>query len=275
MKISHLITIVSILVLLSTEPVSATDVLDIQVTESISVADTYNGTMSNGSVSGTGQINITNSLSSTLLYDISINFSSGSTSPATWNTTSNGTNVTVQGNDVIVHINYLDAGSSVLVNYSLSSASRPIIFSESYTADKILINDSTNATLTLTRNTTADITGITLIKTAANINSNGLYDFNFSNNNPNLGSSAITNSNATITWTIAGLNSSNPNATLNFTISENDPDAHNSSTPQSSQEFYVGNASLGFTISNTTVSGSEITLNEDPTATTLGFRINL
>ncbi len=275
MKNGYLISIVSMLVLLSIIPVSATDVLNIEVTESINVADTYNGTMANGTVGGTGQINIINTLSSTTLYDISINFSSGSTSPATWTTTSNGTNLTIQGSDVIVHINYLDAGSSVLVNYSLSSASRPIIFSESYTANMIMVNDSTNATLTLTRNTTADIIDITLVKTAANINSNGVYDFNFSNDNPNLGSSAITNSNATITWTIAELNSSNPKAMLNFTISESDPDAHNSSTPQSSQEFDVGNASLGFTISNTTVSGSGIILNEDPTATTLGFRINL
>ena len=275
MKKSYLMTIVSMLVILSIVPVSATDVLDIEVTEYISVADTYNGTMANGPVSGTGQINITNTLSSTTLYDISINFNSGTTSPATWSTTSTGTNVTVQDSDVIVHINYLDASSSVLVNYSLSSASRPIIFSESYTSNMIMVNDSTNATLTLTRNTTADITGITLIKTAANINSNGAYDFNFSNDDPDLGSSVITNNNATIMWTIAELNSSNPNATLNFTISESDPDAHNSSTPQSSQEFDVGNASLAFTISNTTISGSGITLNENPTATTLGFRINL
>lgn len=269
-------TYILLSIILLTMPASASNVLDIAVTESISLQDEFNGTLlPNGGLSGTtGQINITNALSSTDLYDITLNFSTGTTNSALWSTTAPGVNLTVSGNDIIVHINYLGADDSVFVNYSMVAASRPIEFSETYVSNKILINDSTNASLTLTHNTSAPITGITLIKTAADTNPNGVADFNFTNDVVTLGLSSIANNNI-ITWTIAELNATNPTATLNFTITEADSNAHNSSTPQSAIEFYVGNASLAFTISNGTISGSDVTLNEGPTATTLNFAINL
>ena len=150
----------------------------------------------------------------------------------------------------------------------------PIIFSESYVANKILINDSTNASLTLTYNSSINVTNIQLIKAASDVNSNGVSDFNFSNDAVTLGTSTIT-TNDTITWDIPELNVTSTTATLNFTITESDSDAHNSSTPQSAILFNVGNATLSFTANNNTISGSGVTVNGNPTATTIKFQIEL
>ena len=271
------INLISILILISiiALPASANNVLDISVTEYASREDTYNGTaLFNVASNGTGQINITNTLTSTSLYDITVNLSSGTTDSSTWNTSTPGVTLTTVGNDVILHINDLSAGGSVLIDYNMSSAPMPIVFSESYLANKILINDSTNATLTLTYNSSVNVTNIQLIKTASDINTNGVSDFNFSDNAVTLGTSAIT-TNDTITWNIPELNATTTSATLNFTIAESDSDAHNSSTPQSAILFNVGNATLSFTTSNNTISGSGVTVNGDPTATTIKFQIEL
>ncbi|MCL7475192.1 MAG: hypothetical protein M8352_04025 [ANME-2 cluster archaeon] len=106
------------------------------------------------------------------------------------------------------------------------------------------------------------------------MNSNSISDFIFSNDAVTLGTSLIT-TNDTITWNIPELNATSTTATLNFTITESDSDAHNSSTPQSAILFYVGNATLSFTASNSTISGSGVTVNGNPTATTLNFQIEL
>ncbi len=270
-NITGVLVILFILIL----PASASNVLDISVTEYASRLDTFNGTaLISAGINGTGQINITNTLSSTTLYDINVNLSSGTTDSAIWNTTSPGVTMTPVGNDVFVHINNLSAGASVLINYNMSSAPMPIIFSETYVANKILINDSTNASLTLTYNSSINVTNIQLIKAASDMNLNGVSDFNFSNDAVTLGTSTIT-TNDTITWNIPELNATNTNATLTFTILESDSDAHNSSTPQSAILFNVGNATLSFTASNNTISGSGVTVNGNPTATTLNFQIEL
>ncbi|MDF1532052.1 MAG: hypothetical protein P1P72_07025 [ANME-2 cluster archaeon] len=271
-NIIGVLVIVSILIL----PVSADNVLDITVTEYASRLDTFNGTqpLFSGGINGTGLINITNTLSSTTLYDINLNLSSGTTDSATWNTISPGVSLTPTGSNVIVHINNLSGLASVLISYNMTSAPMPIIFSETYAANKILVNDSTNASLTLTYNSSVSVTNIQLIKAASDVNSNSISDFIFSNDAVTLGTSLIT-TNDTITWNIPELNATSTTATLNFTITESDSDAHNSSTPQSAILFYVGNATLSFTASNSTISGSGVTVNGNPTATTLNFQIEL
>ncbi|MBW6517009.1 MAG: hypothetical protein K0A89_00695 [ANME-2 cluster archaeon] len=271
-NIIGVLVIVSIIIL----PASADNVLDITVTEYASRLDTFNGTqpLFSGGINGTGLINITNTLSSTTLYDINLNLSSGTTDSATWNTISPGVTLTPTGSNVIVHINNLSGLASVLISYNMTSAPMPIIFSETYAANKILVNDSTNASLTLTYNSSVSVTNIQLIKAASDVNSNSISDFIFSNDAVTLGTSLIT-TNDTITWNIPELNATSTTATLNFTITESDSDAHNSSTPQSATLFNVGNATLSFTASNSTISGSGVTVNGNPTATTLNFQIEL
>lgn len=266
-----------ILVLLSIVivPASASNALDISVIEYASRLDTFNGTvLTSAGINGTGQINITNTLSSTTLYDINVNFSSGTTNVTTWSTTSPGVSLITSGSNIIVHMNNLSAGASVFINYNLTSAPMPVVFSETYAANKILVNDSTNASLTLTYNSSVNVTNIQLIKTASDMNLNGISDFNFSNDVVTLGASFIT-TNDTITWNIPELNTTTTMATLNFTITESDSDAHNSSTPQSAILFNVGNATLSFTANNNSISGCGVTVNGNPTATTLNFQIEL
>ncbi|MCL7412912.1 MAG: hypothetical protein M8353_04750 [ANME-2 cluster archaeon] len=256
-------------------PASAGNALDISVMEYASRSDTFNGTvLTSAGTNGTGQINITNTLSSTTLYDVNVNVSSGTTNVSTWSTTSPGVSLIPAGSNIIVHMNNLSAGASVLINYNLTSAPVPVEFSETYATNKLLVNDSTNASLTLTYNSSVNVTNIQLIKTASDMNLNGVSDFNFFNDVVTLGASFIT-SNDTITWNIPELNTTSTSATLNFTITESDSDAHNSSTPQSAILFNVGNATLSFTTSNTTISGSGVTVNGNPTATTLNFQIEL
>ena len=98
-NIIGVLVILSILIL----PASASNVLDISVTEYASRLDTFNGTaLISAGINGTGQINITNTLSSTTLYDINVNLSSGTTDSATWNTISPGVYLTPVGNDIFV-----------------------------------------------------------------------------------------------------------------------------------------------------------------------------
>lgn len=271
------LNLAKILVLLSIVivPASASNALDISVIEYASRLDTFNGTvLTSAAINGTGQINITNTLSSTTLYDINVNFSSGTTNVTTWSTTSPGVSLITSGSNIIVHMNNLSAGASVFINYNLTSAPMPVVFSETYAANKILVNDSTNASLTLTYNSSVNVTNIQLIKTASDMNLNGISDFNFSNDVVTLGASFIT-TNDTITWNIPELNTTSTMATLNFTITESDSDAHNSSTPQSAILFNVGNATLSFSAINNSISGCGVTVNGDPTATTLNFQIEL
>jgi len=265
-------TIVITLVLLSF-PASAAAVLDIRVAESINLTDEYDGiTLTQGTPTGEGEINITNMLESTDLYDISLNFSEGNSS--SWNTSAAGVNLDTKGDGyVIVHINVLGYGESAVINY-VCTGSRPVSFQESYESEKMSVGGSTNVSLTLVNNNTgSSITNIQLVKTAADSDSDSTADFQFSSEEVDCGE--ITNNGSTITWTIPELNSSVSEATLNFTASDHDQDAHNISGIQSSMKYYLGNATLQFSINDGTVSGSGVELNEDPTATTSNFEISL
>ncbi|NPE28034.1 hypothetical protein HNV12_08675 [Methanococcoides sp. SA1] len=256
-----------------TLPVAATSVLDIQVTESLNVDDLYNGTLTQGTATGSGVITITNELSSTPLYDISLNFSNGTTLSSSW-TPSSGITLDTSGNDhVIVHINSLADGATETINY-VCSGSRPILFEESYSSDKILVGDSTNVSLTLNNTASSTISNIELVKTATDSDDDSTPDFLFSNNESADGSTLISVSENVITWNGFSLNAGST-ATLNFTSKENDADAHGNSESLSSVEYYMGNATLQFTIDDGTTSGSGITLNGDPTAITSNFEISL
>ena len=263
-------TVLIMLVLLSF-PGSATAVLDIQVTESINLTDEFDGTtLTQGAPTGEGEINITNMLT-TELYDISLNFSEGGTSG--WAvSTGNGVDLDTTGDGyVIVHINSLAEGGSAIITYSCTG-SRPVIFSESYNTSKILVGGSVNVSLTLENNASSAITGIQLIKTAADVNDNSTFDFTFSNPDVEVGDvSAIDD---TITWNGFSLDADS-NATLNFTATESDPGAHQNAESLSAVEHYIGNTILQFTITDGSESGSGVGLNEEPTATTSNFEISL
>jgi|GEM_PF-3893551 len=263
-------TVLIMLVLLSF-PGSAKAVLDIQVTESINLTDEFDGTtLTQGAPTGEGEINITNMLT-TELYDISLNFSEGGTSG--WAvSTGNGVDLDTTGDGyVIVHINSLAEGGSAIITYSCTG-SRPVIFSESYNTSKILVGGSVNVSLTLENNASSAITGIQLIKTAADVNDNSTFDFTFSNPDVEVGDvSAIDD---TITWNGFSLDADS-NATLNFTATESDPGAHQNAESLSAVEHYIGNTILQFTITDGSESGSGVGLNEEPTATTSNFEISL
>lgn len=261
-----------VLISILTLPAAATSVLGIQVTESLDVDDLYNGTLTLGTATGSGLITITNELSSTPLYDISLNFSNGTTLSSSW-APSLGMTLDTSGDDyVIVHINSLDYGSSETITYECSG-SRPIIFEESYEFDKILVNDSTNVTLTLNNTASSTISNILLVKTATDSDTDSTPDFLFSNNESAVGSTLISG-NDIITWNGFSLTAGST-ATLNFTATENDADAHAKSESLSAVEYYMGNATLQFTINDGTTSGSGITLNENPTGVTSNFEISL
>ncbi len=263
-------TVLIMLVLLSF-PGSAKAVLDIQVTESINLTDEFDGTtLTQGAPTGEGEINITNMLT-TELYDISLNFSEGGTSG--WAvSTGNGVDLDTTGDGyVIVHINSLAEGGSAIITYSCTG-SRPVIFTESYNTSKILVGGSVNVSLTLENNASSAITGIQLIKTAADVNDNSTFDFTFSNPDVEVGDvSAIDD---TITWNGFSLDADS-NATLNFTATESDPGAHQNAESLSAVEHYIGNTILQFTITDGSESGSGVGLNEEPTATTSNFEISL
>ncbi|MCQ1535046.1 hypothetical protein FTO70_04960 [Methanosarcina sp. KYL-1] len=255
-------------------PASAGTVLDIQVTESMNLEDEFDGvTLTQGASTGEGEIIITNTLGSTYLYDISLNFSTGSTSG--WGV-NDPSNVTLTNGDgyATVHINLLGAGESTTLSYDCSG-SRPVIFQESYESEKLLVGGATDVSLTLVNNASGStITNIQLVKTASDSNGNSTADFRFSNEDADVGTAAIVGG-TEINWTISELNATVSQATLNFTATENDEGAHSSGGIQSSMKYYMGNATLQFTIDDGTVSASGIRLNEDPTATTANFEITL
>jgi hypothetical protein len=264
-------TVLTMLVLLSF-PASATAVLDIRVTESINLTDEFDGTtLTQGTLTGEGEINITNMLT-TELYDISLNFSEGGTSG--WEASPvNGVYLDTTGDGyVTVHINSLVEKGSAIITYSCTG-SRPVIFSESYNTSKIFAGGSINVSLTLENNASSDITGIQLIKTAADNDTDSTADFNFSDASADVGTPSITGGNV-LTWDLATLDTGTT-ATLNFTASDNDLDSHNSGDFQSSTPYYLGNSTLQFTINDGSESGSGVGLNEDPTATTSNFEISL
>ncbi|MCD4821019.1 MAG: hypothetical protein K8R11_02860 [Methanococcoides sp.] len=262
-----------VLISILTLPAAATSVLDIQVTESLNVEDLYNGTLTQGSATGSGVITITNELSSTPLYDISLNFSNGTTLSSSWIASSGMTLDTSENGHVIVHINSLVNGASETISYECSG-SRPILFEESYEFDKILVNDSTNVTLTLNNTASSTISNILLVKTAVDSDTDSTPDFLFSNAESTVGLVLMTIDKDVIRWNGFSL-TAGATATLNFTATENDADAHANSESLSAVEYYMGNASLQFTINDGTTSGSGITLNDDPTAVTSNFAISL
>ncbi len=265
-------TVLIIIALLSF-PASAAAVLDIRIAESINLTDEYDGvTLTQGMPTGEGEINITNLLGSTDLYDISLNFSEGSSS--SWDTSASGVTLDTGGDGyVTVHINALGHGESAIINY-VCPGLRPVSFQESYESEKMILGGATNVSLTLVNNTAGStITNIQLVKTAADSDNDLAPDFQFSAEEVDAGE--VTNDGSTITWTVPELNSSVSEVTLNFTATDSDQDAHNISGIQSSMKHYLGNATLQFSIDDGTVSGSGVELNEDPTAVTSSFEINL
>jgi hypothetical protein len=247
------------------------NVLDIQVTESVDLTDQYNGvTLTQGSASGEGHITITNKLSTTPLYDVSLNFIKGITS--NWSSSTSGVSLDTSGDDVTVNINSLAAGGSATITYDCTG-SRPLVFSESYNTSKIIMGGSVNASLKLKNNAGTAITGIKLVKTAADQDSDSTADFTFSDVSATSGTPSISSGNM-ITWNIPTL-TSGANSTLNFTATENDEDAHSGGTLQSSMQHYLGNATLQFTVDDGSVSGSGVMLDGNPTATTTNFEISL
>lgn len=250
-----------------------TNVLDIQVTESVDLMDEYDGiTLTQGTPSGSGgSIVITNGLSTTPLYDISLNFIEGSTS--NWASATSGVSLDSSGNgNVIVHINSLSAGGSATITYDCTG-SRPVVFNETYSTSKILMGGSVDVSLKLENNAGTAITGIQLGKTAADYDSDSTADFIFSDASATLGNPSITGGNI-ITWDIPTL-ATGADCTLNFTATENDEDAHSSGGLQTSMQHYLGNATLQFTVDDGSVSGSGVRLNGNPTATTSNFEISL
>ncbi len=271
-KLVNYASIGLILIFLTCSSASAANVLDIKVTESVDLTDEYDGvTLMQGSASGAGgSITITNKLSETPLTDISLNFIKGSTS--NWASSTSGVSLDTSGADVIVHINSLAAGGSVIITYDCTG-SRPLVFNESYSTSKILIDGSVDVSLKLENNAGADITDIQLVKTAANYDSDSTADFIFSDSSATLGTPSITGGNM-ITWDISKL-ASGANAILNFTATENDENAHNSGGPQSSMQHYLENTTLKFTVDDGSLSGSGVGLDGNPTATTSNFEISL
>jgi hypothetical protein len=252
----------------------AMQVLDIQVSESIDVTDLFNGSLTSDDPSGSGLITITNSLSSTELYDINVSFNNGTTLSSTWSSSSSGVSLDTSNSAFVqVHINYLGHGDSVTISYDCSG-SRPVTFNESYSTNKILINDSTDVTLGIERNIDSTISSITFTKAASDINSNSIADFRFSDGSADLGAVTIP-SEDTVVWTVSELNSSVTNATLTFTATENDSAAHIASSPQSAQEMFIGNGTLQFTVNNGAQSGNSVAVIGTPTATTLNFMFDL
>ncbi|WP_406669982.1 hypothetical protein V7O67_10325 [Methanolobus sp. ZRKC4] len=252
----------------------ATEILDVQVSESIDVSDFFNGSLTSGDASGSGQITIKNTLSSTDLYDVNISFNNGTTSSSTWSSSSSGVYLDTSNSAFVqVHINYLGHGDSVAINYDCSG-SRPVTFNESYSANKILVNDSTDVNLEIERNIDSTISSITFTKVASDSNINSVADFRFSDASANLG--AVTNpSEDTVMWTVSELNSSVTNATLTFTATENDSAAHIASSPQSAQEMFLGNGTLQFTVNNGVQSGNNVSVIGAPIGTTLNFMFDL
>ncbi len=269
--IRHIFTGIILISFFSLPASAATDVLNISISEAITLADEYDGvTLTRGLSSGSGEINITNTLSETALYDISVNFDKGATT--SWTTSSSGVNLTSTEDSVTVHINALEAAGSAIITYDCTG-SRPVNFSESYNTSRILAGGSVNVSMTLENNASSAITSIQLIKTAADNNSDSTADFTFSGESATSGTPSITGGNV-ITWDIESLGVGST-ATLNFTAADNDENAHSSGGLQSSMQHYLGNATLQFTINNGDVSGSEVAVNGDPTATTLNFEISL
>jgi hypothetical protein len=252
----------------------ATQVLDVQVSESIDVSDLFNGSLTSGDESGSGQITITNTLSSTDLYDVNMTFSNGTTLSSSWSSSSSGVYLDTSNDAFVqVHINYLGHGNSVLIDYDCSG-SRPIIFNENYSTNKLLINDSIDVTLGLERNINSTISSITFTKIASDVNNNSIADFRFSNAAVDIGSATVP-SEDTVVWTVPELNSSVTSATLTFNANEHDSSAHRSSSPQSAQEMFIGNGTLQFTVNNGVQSGNNVSVTGTPTATTLNFMFDL
>lgn len=251
-----------LLICLLSLPASAANVLDIQVTESVDLTKEFNGTtLTTESSTGTGTITITNEASEAL-YDISLNFDTGSTDSASWDSLDSNVDLDKHTGYVIVSINPLGASDSVTITYSCSG-SEPVSFEESYDQSRILVGDSTNVTLTLNNTASSDITGIELVKTASDVDDDSTPDFSFSEVTATSGD--VSPASDTITWNNFILTSGST-ATLTFKASENDPDAHTNAESLSAVEHYIGNATLQFTVDDGSESGCGVTLNEDPVA---------
>ncbi|WP_445474593.1 hypothetical protein ACT9XH_09455 [Methanococcoides methylutens] len=253
-------------------PAAATSVLDIEVTEYLNVEDTFNGTLYEGLPSGSGVINITNNLTATDLYDISLNFTKGTTD--LWTTTSPGVTLDTSNADyVIVNINSLEFQETKNITYQCM-VTRPIAFEESYGSDRLLVNDSTTVSLTLNNTMASTITNIILTKTATDSNNDLTPDFEFSATDTIAGTALLSGDKDEIVWSGFSLNAGTT-ATLNFTATENDADAHANSESQSAVEYYMGNATLQFTTADSSTAVSGLTVAEEPTAITYNFAISL
>jgi len=151
---------------------AATPALGISITETMTRADTYTpslpagGSTATGTPTGAGVVTITDQLSSTDLYDVTVTFAQGQTT--NWRAVPAGAaTVGMDGTTVTVHIPKITQGTPVTLNYDVTSAATvPLTMSTSYSANQVSAanGSSTDVTFTLTKNEaggmTTDISGV-------------------------------------------------------------------------------------------------------------------
>lgn len=256
--------------------------LDIDIVENMNVGYTYAPELPTGgsttvttAVSGTGEITIKNTLTSTTLYDVTIVFNTGSTS--NWQQTGGDTAViTDNGATQSVHIAKLEPGAAhnVVITYDVeSTATPPVQLTVTYDSNKVTVGGNTAAHLTLARSDaiigTADITGVIATIDPANLDADAQDDFALSSTS---GETALASGN--LVWTLSSaLTTASPTRTLDFTITESDSNAHNDASAYV-QIFNAATTTLQYTIAGTK-SVADVSVSGNPTAKTDKFKIDL
>jgi hypothetical protein len=156
-------------IFLLTNPASASSALSISIAENASQANNYTpninplylngtgGTLTNGTISGTGIVNITNTLVNTDLYNVTVNFTQGQTSGWTQisGAPSSTATITYNGGVVTVFFVKLGHGQTALLDYSLNpTVNLPLQLNISYNTSSVpdALGQQAVVNLTLTKN---------------------------------------------------------------------------------------------------------------------------
>jgi putative flippase GtrA len=260
-----------------------TNTLGISITENMNRADVYTpdnpgvgGTTATGTLSGDGTVTITNNLASTDLYEVNVVFTKGSTT--SWAVSSGSATLTDDSpaaGQATVHITQLQHGQSVSLTYTVNpTATLPVHITATYDSNKVNIGGSTTVHLTATKDSSAiasDVAGITVRVVPRDIDSDSVKDWIFSA--PSAGAT-VSATDGSITWSPSALTTAVPSATMDFTATENDANAHTDSS-QDVQLYDMASTSISYTMTSTTGTEAGVSVSGHPTATTTGITSDL
>ncbi len=249
---------------------AATPALGISITETMTKADTYTpslpsgGSTATGPAAGAGVVTITDQLSSTDLYDVTITFAQGQTT--NWRAVPAGAaTVSMDGTTVTVHIPKVTQGTPVTLNYDVTSAATvPLTMSASYSANQVsAVNGaSTDITFTLTKNEaggmTTDISGV---RAAVGNVMPGVWAFASSSPDTSVVGGSLV-------WDAGTITSAAPDNTKAITYTATVADADAFTSTDALHLYDMATATLEYAIGGGTVTAANVRVTGTPQAIT-------